>query len=178
MIDTTIHSSANVDGETIRFAVDRCSLGAILAAGSERGLCAIMLGDEPDSLVGNLRERFPHAQVTEGGEETKQMLAKVIRFVEAPAAGLDLPLDPRGTPFQQRVWQALREVPAGATVSYGEIAKRIGQPREAKEVAEACAANAIAVAIPCHRVLRADGSISGYRWGVKRKRALLAREAA
>lgn len=176
MTNTTI--PANIDGETIRFATGPCALGLILAAISKDGLCAILFGDESNGLVRALRDRFPHATLIEGGDETGQALAQIARFIESPAQGLNLPLDPRGTPFQRLVWKALRDVPAGATVSYGEIAKRIGQPRGAKDVAEACAANAIAVAIPCHRVVRADGSISGYRWGVRRKRALLAREAA
>lgn len=176
MTEATIPT--NIDGETIRFATGPCSLGLVLAATGENGLCAILFGDELGQLVRDLRDRFPHARLTEGGEEANRMFAQVVRFIERPAQGLDLPLDARGSPFQQRVWKTLREVPAGITVSYGQIAKRIGQPKGAKDVAEACAANAIAVAIPCHRVVRADGSISGYRWGVKRKRALLAREAA
>ena len=169
---------ANVDGETIRFATGPCSLGLILAAMSNDGLCAVLFGDESNQLVRDLRDRFPHANLIEGGHEASQVLAQIAGFIEKPTQGLNLSLDPRGTPFQQCVWKALRDVPTGATVSYGEIAKRIGQPSGAKEVAEACAANAIAVAIPCHRVVKADGSISGYRWGVARKRALLAREAA
>lgn len=168
----------NVDGETIRFAADPCSLGLVLAATSENGLCAILFGNEMNQLVRDLQGRFPHANLNEGGHEASQALAQIVGFIERPTQGLDLPLDPRGTPFQQLVWKALRDVPAGTTASYGEIAKRIGRPKEAKEVAEACAVNPIAVAIPCHRIVKADGSISGYRWGVKRKRALLAREAA
>lgn len=176
MMNTTI--PANVDSEAIRFAIGPCSLGLILAAASENGLCAILFGDAQGQLVRDLQDRFPHARLIEGGEDAKRMLALVVGFIEKPAQGLDLPLDARGTPFQQRVWSALREVPAGATASYGEIAKRIGRPKEAKEVAEACGMNPVAVAIPCHRIVKADGSISGYRWGVRRKRALLAREAA
>jgi AraC family transcriptional regulator of adaptative response/methylated-DNA-[protein]-cysteine methyltransferase len=178
MTDQTIPLSSGTDGEAIRYDTGGCSLGTVLVAASERGLCAIMLGDEPTPLIADLRARFPHAQVTEDTVAMRKMLAGVTRLVETPALGLDLPLDARGTPFQRYVWQALSEVPAGATASYGEIAKRIGRPKEAKEVAEACAANPLAVAIPCHRIVKADGSISGYRWGVKRKRALLAREAA
>lgn len=169
---------ANVDGETIRFATGPCALGLILAATSKDGLCAVLFGDESRALIRDLRDRFPHANLIEGGPDAGQALEQIVGFIEKPVRKLDLPLDPRGTPFQQQVWQALRDVPAGTTVSYGEIAKRIGRPKEAKEVAEACAANAIAVAIPCHRIVKADGSISGYRWGVRRKRALLAREAA
>lgn len=174
----TISLSAGTGSETIRFTTGFCAMGMILAATSEKGLCAILFGDAPGILVADLRTRFPHAQLVDGGQEMGAVLAQVVRFVEKPILGLDLILDPRGTPFQLRVWQALREVPAGATVSYGTIAARLGQPKAAKDVAEACAANPLAVAIPCHRVLRADGSISGYRWGTKRKRALLAREAA
>ncbi len=176
MTNTTI--PANIDGETIRFATGSCSLGLILAATSKDGLCAVLFGDESGELVRDLRNRFPHAGLIESDHEASQALAQIVDFIESPTQELGLALDPRGTPFQQRVWKALRDVPAGDTVSYGEIAKRIGQPGSAKDVAEACSANAIAVAIPCHRVVRADGSISGYRWGVRRKRALLAREAA
>ena len=178
MTDRTLPSPACTNGETIRFATGRCPLGAIVIAASEKGLCAVLLGDNPSALLTNLRNRFPHAHIAEGAEETQTMLSDVVRMMETPARALDLPLDARGTPFQHLVWEALREVPAGATVSYGAIAKRIGRPKEAKDVAEACAANPLAVVIPCHRVVKADGSISGYRWGVKRKRALLAREAA
>lgn len=161
----------------IRFAVGECSLGAILVANSAKGVCAILLGDDPNALVRDLRDRLPQAELIGGDAEFERLVAKVIGFVEAPDAGLDLPLDLRGTEFQRRVWQKLREIPAGATVTYGEIAKRIGQPKAAQEVAAACASNALAVAIPCHRVVKSDGSLSGYRWGVARKRRLLAREA-
>jgi AraC family transcriptional regulator of adaptative response/methylated-DNA-[protein]-cysteine methyltransferase len=161
----------------IRFAVGECSLGSILAASSEKGVCAILLGEDPDALVRNLQDRFPRADLIGGDAEFEQLVAKVVSFVESPALGLDLPLDVRGTAFQQRVWQALRKIPAGSTVSYGEIAKRIGAPRSVRAVAQACAANSLAVAIPCHRVVRNDGSLAGYRWGVERKRALLDKEA-
>ncbi|MHB1058990.1 MAG: bifunctional DNA-binding transcriptional regulator/O6-methylguanine-DNA methyltransferase Ada [Rhodanobacter sp.] len=161
----------------IRFAIGECSLGAILVAQSERGVCAILFGDDPDALARDLQDRFPRANLIGGDRAFEQLVATVVGFVEAPALGLDLPLDVRGTAFQQRVWQALRDIPAGATVSYSEIARRIGSPRAVRAVAGACAANMLAVAIPCHRVVRNDGGLSGYRWGVERKRVLLAREA-
>jgi AraC family transcriptional regulator of adaptative response/methylated-DNA-[protein]-cysteine methyltransferase len=161
----------------IRFAVGECSLGSILVAQSARGVCAILMGDDPDELARDLQDRFAHARLVGGDAEFEQLIAKVVGFVEAPRLGLDLPLDVRGTAFQQRVWQALREIPVGKTVSYTDLAKRIGLPKSVRAVAQACAANALAVAIPCHRVVRNDGALSGYRWGVERKRALLEREA-
>lgn len=161
----------------IRFAVAQCSLGALLVASSERGVCAILLGDHPEALLEDLQIRFPKAQLLGGEAEYEAVVAKVIGFVEAPAKGLDLPLDIRGTAFQQRVWQALSEIPAGSTASYAQIAQRIGTPNAVRAVAGACAANALAVAIPCHRVVRTDGGLSGYRWGIARKRELLDREA-
>ncbi len=161
----------------IRFAIGECSLGSILVARSERGVCAILLGDDPESLARELQDRFPRATLIGGDAGFEELVAKVVGLVEAPGLGLDLPLDVRGTAFQQRVWLALREIPAGSTASYGEIARRIGSPRSARAVAHACAANALAVAIPCHRVVRNDGDLSGYRWGVERKRTLLRREA-
>lgn len=162
----------------LRFAVGECSLGAILVAASERGVSAILLGDDADALLRDLQDRFPNAQLIGGDSEFEQWVATVVGFVEAPQLGLDLPLDVRGTAFQQRVWQALREIPAGATASYGEIARRISATRAVRAVAGACAANCLAVAIPCHRVIRNDGGLAGYRWGIERKRALLEREAA
>jgi len=164
-------------GAAIRFAVGECSLGSILVAATDKGVCAILLGDKPEALVRELEDRFPKATLIGGDKDFEQWVAKVVGFVEAPALGLDLPLDVRGTAFQQRVWQALRKIPAGATVTYSQIAQRIGLPKAVRAVAQACASNAIAVAIPCHRVVRNDGSLSGYRWGVERKRALLDREA-
>ncbi|MES2718316.1 MAG: bifunctional DNA-binding transcriptional regulator/O6-methylguanine-DNA methyltransferase Ada [Pseudomonadota bacterium] len=161
----------------LRFAVGQCSLGAILVARSEVGLCAILLGDDPDALARELQDRFPRARLVGGDAGFEQWVARVVGFVEAPAIGLDLPLDIRGTAFQQRVWQALQAVPPGETVSYAEVARRIGAPAATRAVAQACGANALAVAIPCHRVVRHDGALSGYRWGVERKRALLEREA-
>jgi AraC family transcriptional regulator, regulatory protein of adaptative response / methylated-DNA-[protein]-cysteine methyltransferase len=161
----------------IRFALGQCSLGAILVAATERGVCAIALGDDPDALLRDLEDRFPHAELIGGDRDFEQLVAKIVGLIERPGAHADLPLDIRGTAFQQRVWAALTRIPAGKTLSYGELAKRIGAPQAVRAVAGACAANKIAVAIPCHRVVRNDGSISGYRWGVERKRALLAREA-
>jgi AraC family transcriptional regulator of adaptative response/methylated-DNA-[protein]-cysteine methyltransferase len=161
----------------IRFAVGECSLGAILVAQSERGVCAILLGDDPNELARDLQDRFPRADLIGGDGDFEQLVAQVVGFVEAPELGLDLPLDVRGTAFQQRVWQALREIPPGQTASYTDIANRIGAPKAVRAVAGACAANALAVAIPCHRVVRNDGGLSGYRWGVERKRALLKKEA-
>ena len=163
-------------GMTIRFAVGECSLGSILVAASDKGVCAIMMGDDPDVLTKDLQNRFPKANLIGGDRDFEATIAEVVGFVEAPKIGLNLPLDVRGTAFQQRVWQALREIPAGSTASYSEIAGRIGLPRAVRAVAQACASNAIAVAIPCHRVLRTDRSLSGYRWGVERKRALLKSE--
>ena len=161
----------------IRFAVGECSLGSILVAQSEKGVCAILLGDDPDQLARDLQDRFPRANLIGADAEFEKLVAKIVGFVEAPAMGLDLPLDVRGTAFQQRVWQALRKIPVGSTASYSDIAQRIGAPKSVRAVAQACAANAIALAIPCHRVIRHDGAVSGYRWGVERKRALLEREA-
>jgi AraC family transcriptional regulator of adaptative response/methylated-DNA-[protein]-cysteine methyltransferase len=169
---------AGGSGETIRFAVGACSLGAILVAATGKGICAILIGDEPDALVRDLQDRFPCAELVGADGAFERTVALVVGLVEAPGVGLDLPLDVRGTAFQQRVWQALREIPAGQTVSYTELAERVGLPAGARAVAGACAANALAVAIPCHRVVRNDGAISGYRWGVERKQALLEREGS
>jgi len=165
-------------GTTIRFALAQCSLGAILVACSQRGICAIALGEDPDGLARALQDQFPKAELIGGDAEFERLVAQVVGVVEAPAHGLDLPLDVRGTAFQQRVWQTLREIPPGTTASYAEIAERIGRPKAVRAVAQACAANPIAVAIPCHRVVRRDGDLAGYRWGVERKRELLRREAA
>ncbi|WP_211845338.1 bifunctional DNA-binding transcriptional regulator/O6-methylguanine-DNA methyltransferase Ada [Pseudomonas aeruginosa] len=163
-------------GAAIRFAIGQCSLGAILVAQSQRGICAILLGEEPEPLLRELQDQFPRAQLLGGDADFERLVAQVVGFVESPQLGLDLPLDVRGTAFQERVWQALREIPPGSTASYAQIAERIGAPRAVRAVAQACAANRIAVAIPCHRVVRRDGDISGYRWGVERKRELLRRE--
>jgi len=163
-------------GEAIRFAVGECSLGSILVAASEKGVCAISLGNSPDKLVKDLQNSFSKAQLIGGDIQFEQVVAKVVGFVEAPKVGLDLPLDVRGTAFQRRVWRALREIPFGSTASYSDVARRIGSPKAIRAVAGACASNRIAVAIPCHRVLRIGGALSGYRWGIERKRALLTRE--
>lgn len=160
----------------IKFAVGACALGAVLVAASEKGVCAILLGDDPEILLNSLQDQFPRARLLGGDRDFERLAAKVIAFVEAPRGGLDLPLDIQGTAFQHRVWEALRRIPVGATASYADIAEAIGAPKSVRAVARACAANRLAVAIPCHRVVRTDGSLSGYRWGIARKRALLARE--
>jgi AraC family transcriptional regulator of adaptative response/methylated-DNA-[protein]-cysteine methyltransferase len=164
--------------EEIRFAVGETSLGTILVASSKKGVASILLGDDPNQLVHELQDRFPKARLIGADRKYEALVAHVIGFIEAPRIGLDLPLDVRGTAFQRRVWQALQGVPIGQTVSYTEIARRIGSPRAVRAVACACAANQLAVAIPCHRVVRNNGSLSGYAWGVERKQALLTREAA
>ncbi len=165
-------------GAEIRFALGSCALGAVLVAQTQRGICAILMGDDPDALVRDLQDRFPKAHIVGAADGLEQVVAQVVGLVESPARGLDLPLDVRGTAFQARVWQALQAVPCGSTVNYTQLAQRIGSPKAVRAVAQACAANPIAVAIPCHRVVRRDGDISGYRWGVDRKRALLLREGA
>lgn len=164
-------------GTEIHFAVAECSLGSILVAQSTIGVCAILMGDDPGALVRDLQDRFPKARLIGGDKKFEKLVAKVIGFVEAPNKGISLPLDIRGTAFQHRVWEALRRIPPGATASYTEIAERIGNPNAVRAVARACAANTLAVVIPCHRVVRNDGSLSGYRWGIERKRALLDKEA-
>jgi len=163
--------------EQIKFAVGQTSLGAILIASSTKGIASILLGDDPDALVRNVQDRFPKACLIGADREYETLISRVVGFVENPSIGLDLPLDVRGTVFQQRVWQALQEIPVGETMSYSEIARRIGLPNSVRAVAGACAANHLAVAIPCHRVVRNDGALSGYAWGVERKQALLDREA-
>ena len=164
--------------ETLHFAVGQSSLGAILVASSAKGVAAILLGDDPDGLLRDLQDRFPHATLVGGDAGYEERVAQVVGLVENPALGIDLPLDIRGTAFQQRVWQALRQIPPGVTLSYSDVAEQIGAPGAVRAVAGACAANRIALAIPCHRVVRSDGAISGYRWGVERKRALIERERA
>jgi len=161
----------------IRFAVGECALGSILVAKSEKGVCAILLGDDPDLLVRDLQDRFTRARLIGGDLEFEGLVGRVVGLIEAPELGLDLPLDIRGTAFQQRVWAALCEIPAGTTATYSDIARKIGAPKSVRAVAGACAANALAVAIPCHRVVKSDGTLSGYRWGVERKRVLIDREA-
>ena len=155
---------------TIFFSTGRCALGTVLVAQNERGVCAILLGDDPRRLERELAACFPEAKLHQA---ESALLEKVVSFIERPGAALDLALDIQGSDFEQRVWRALQGIPAGSTVAYGELAARIGAPGAAKEVGEACAANRLAVAIPCHRVVRKDGALAGYRWGVRRKRALL-----
>jgi AraC family transcriptional regulator of adaptative response/methylated-DNA-[protein]-cysteine methyltransferase len=163
-------------GQDIRYAIPECSLGLVLIAASEKGVCAILFGDDPEELGRELQDQLPHARLIGGDKPFQELTAKVVSFVEDPAKGIDLPLDIRGTAFQHRVWEALRHIPVGSTASYAEIAKKIGAPKAVRAVARACATNRIAVAIPCHRVVRSDGALSGYRGGVERKRALLAKE--
>ena len=164
-------------GMKIYFALAICSLGNVLVAQSPMGICAIFLGDDPEQLLQDLQDKFPQAELIGGDAEFEQLIAHVIGFIEAPEIGFNLPLDIRGTAFQQRVWQALRDIPVGKTVSYSEVAEKIGQPKAVRAVASACAANMLAVVIPCHRVVRNDGSLSGYRWGIDRKQALLLKES-
>lgn len=158
-------------------ATGPCSLGVVLVAWSAHGLRAILLGDDAGALTADLQQRFPETPCLTAAPEAATPLAQVIDLIEAPRQRPAFLLDLRGTPFQQRVWQALQMIPPGQTASYTDIATRIGAPRAVRAVAAACAANALAVVIPCHRVRRRDGALSGYRWGVERKRALLAREA-
>lgn len=167
---------AGGNGATVRFAIGDCSLGHILVASSARGVCMIAIGDDPDVLIRDLQDRFRSAEIVGGDAAYEKTVAAVIALVEEPTGSFDLPLDIRGTAFQQRVWRALREIPAGETASYAEIAKAIGAPKSFRAVAQACGANKLAVIIPCHRVVRNDGAISGYRWGVERKKSLLKRE--
>lgn len=163
-------------GEQIRHAVEPCALGWVLVAATRRGVCAIEFGDDALALEGRLRERFPQAQFEAADTELGRWVALVLRYLEQPQGALALPLDVQGTVFQHRVWQALQAIPAGETASYAEIAERIGQPGAARAVGRACAGNPAAVAIPCHRAVRADGKLSGYRWGSARKAELLRRE--
>jgi AraC family transcriptional regulator of adaptative response/methylated-DNA-[protein]-cysteine methyltransferase len=164
-------------GETIRFAIGKSSLGLVLSAATLKGVCAIFLGDNLVKLARDLEHRFPKAKILRGDRDFERTVAAAIALVENPGSSPDLPLDIRGTLFQQKVWCALTKIPLGKTVTYAEIARRIGHRSAARAVAGACAANTIAVAIPCHRVVRADGGLSGYRWGVERKRALLRKES-
>ncbi len=162
--------------ERIRFALGDCSLGSILVAASERGVCAIALGDEPEPLLRELEGQFPRAELIGGDRHFERLVARVVGLVERPERDDKLPLDIRGTAFQERVWRALRRIEPGSTLSYRQLAQRIGEPTTVRAVARACASNRLAVAIPCHRVVRTDGALSGYRWGVERKRRLLERE--
>lgn len=167
----------NGEGVDIRFAVAQCSLGALLVAASSTGICEIALDEDPDRLVKNLQDRFKAAKLIGADPRFESWVADVVGFVEDPARGLDLPLDVRGTAFQRKVWEALCEIPLGETATYAQVAERIGTPGAVRAVARACATNNIALAIPCHRVVRTDGSLAGYRWGIDRKRELIAREA-
>jgi AraC family transcriptional regulator, regulatory protein of adaptative response / methylated-DNA-[protein]-cysteine methyltransferase len=167
------------DGGTkakIYFAVGLCSMGSILAAQTERGVCAILIGDDPEQLVQDLQDRFPKATLVGDTPEYEELMSKIVGLVENPNTGFGLPLDIRGTAFQKQVWNALQQIPPGTTATYAEIAANIGMPKAVRAVAQACGANSLAIAIPCHRVIRNDGSLSGYRWGVERKRTLLQRE--
>jgi AraC family transcriptional regulator of adaptative response/methylated-DNA-[protein]-cysteine methyltransferase len=165
-------------GVAIRFAVGQCSLGAILVAATDKGLCAVEFGDDPQALLRGLEDRFPKARLIGADERFERLVAEVVGAVEDPRKASSLPLDVRGTAFQERVWQALRAIPPGKRASYAEIALAIGAPKATRAVAQACGANPAAVAIPCHRVVRMDGGLGGYKWGVARKEALLAVEAA
>lgn len=164
-------------GERIRFGVAECSLGWLMVAATDHGVCDIEFGDQPEALATQLRSRFPAADVQQAGPEFASVVSAVVATIEEPGQAREIPLDIRGTAFQERVWNALRDVPPGTTVSYAELAGQIGRPEAVRAVAQACAANKLAVAVPCHRVVRSDGSLSGYRWGVERKRAILEREA-
>jgi AraC family transcriptional regulator of adaptative response/methylated-DNA-[protein]-cysteine methyltransferase len=175
-VDAEIRTPSALATEEIQFTIGTSSLGAVLVARSAKGICAVLFGDERRALRRDLQRRFPGAALTDGDATLGELAAEVIAFVESPTGSLNVPIDMRGTQFQRTVWQALREIPGGSTVSYSDIANRIGATA-AQDVAEACAANALAVVIPCHRVIKKDGTLSGYRWGVERKRALLAREA-
>jgi AraC family transcriptional regulator of adaptative response/methylated-DNA-[protein]-cysteine methyltransferase len=175
---TRAPTAGTADGVVIHFAIGESTLGSVLVATSGKGICAILLGDDPVVLLDDLHARFPYADINSGDANLTRLVAKVIGFVEAPTVGLDCPLDIKGTAFQRRVWQVLRDIPAGSTASYADVAAKLGSPKAVRAVAQACARNSIAVAIPCHRVVRSDGALSGYRWGVARKKALLEKEAA
>ena len=162
----------------ILFSTGECIFGAVLVARSDRGVCAILLGDDPRALERDLRQRFPEHEVCDAYVGLEPLVSEVVRFLAAPHTRLELALDLRGSALEQRVWNALREIPPGATESYSGVARRLGVETTAKEVGKACAANPLAAAVPCHRVVRKDGSLGGYRWGLRRKRALLERERA
>ena len=175
--DTEASTQSGQVKTLIQYGTSECSFGSVLVASSERGICAILLGDNSEALLEEAQRRFPKTQLIDSGQEIQNVLAEVVGFLKAPGARWSLPLDVQGTAFQQSVWAALLEIPSGSTTTYTQIATQIGRPQSIRAVAQACAANPIAVAIPCHRVLRRDGSLAGYRWGVERKRALLARES-
>lgn len=165
-------------GESIRYAVEPCALGVIIVAATPKGVCGIEFGDSAHALIDRLRQRFPKATFEPGDPTFRQWFGQVLAYIDHPSGLLDLPLDIQGTVFQRRVWQALRDIPSGSTSSYADVAAAIGQPKAVRAVAQACANNQLAVAVPCHRVVRSDGSLSGYRWGTARKAELLRREAA
>jgi AraC family transcriptional regulator of adaptative response/methylated-DNA-[protein]-cysteine methyltransferase len=175
---TALRTLERLPAEPLGFALAASSLGRLLVAASGKGVRAILIGDGPDELLNDLRRRFPDALLTKGDRRAERLAAAVAAYVDNPAAGLSIDLDPRGTDFERTVWNALRDIPPGATQSYGRVARRIGRPTAARAVARACAANNIAVAVPCHRVVASSGALSGYRWGVERKRALLEKEGA
>jgi AraC family transcriptional regulator, regulatory protein of adaptative response / methylated-DNA-[protein]-cysteine methyltransferase len=173
----TVRRTSVTVREEIRFAVGQTTLGAILVASSATGIAAILIGDDPEALTRELQDRFPNVRLIGADRDYESLVARIVGLVDTPGNTLDLPLDVRGTAFQRRVWQALQKIPVGKKVTYAEVARRIGLPKAVRAVASACAANKIAVAIPCHRVVRTDGSLSGYAWGIERKRLLLEREA-
>ncbi|MBT0723151.1 methylated-DNA--[protein]-cysteine S-methyltransferase [Rosenbergiella sp. S61] len=173
---TPKNSRRGAQGITIYFALGQCSIGIVLVAQSEKGVCAIYLGEKPVSLINQLLQQFPHAILMGDDSHYEQLVAEVIGYIEQPLSTWRLPLDIQGTVFQERVWRALRQIPLGSTASYSDIAEQLGSPKAVRAVAQACAANRLAVVIPCHRVIKRDGQLSGYRWGIARKEALLARE--
>ena len=164
-------------GVSIRYAVVQSYLGWVLVAATDRGICRIEFGDAPKALRARLKTSFPQAELQANDPNFQKLLVQVLGFLEKPEQGLGLPLDIQGTAFQRRVWTALQDIPAGTTVSYGDIADQIGNPKAARAVAQACGSNNIAVAIPCHRMVHSDGGLGGYRWGIERKRAILERES-
>lgn len=176
--NTAEDSRAAVSNEVkeVRYATAQSALGWLLVARSDRGVCAVLLGNDPRELEEDLRSRMPSAKLEVGDEACAYIAATIAAHVENPSVPLDFTLDTRGTPFQLRVWKALRAIPAGMTISYSELARQVGTPEAVRAVASACGANPIALAVPCHRVVSKDGSLGGYRWGVERKHALLQRE--
>ena len=175
--EAPVNTQQDAPSGEIAFAIGTSTLGTVLLASSARGVCAILIGSEEAELVADLAARFPENRVVSDERKLAGEVEKVVAFIEDPTTDLDFELDIYGTPFQRRVWGALCAIPSGSTVTYAALARRIGEPEAVRAVANACAANAIALAIPCHRAVRSDGTLSGYRWGVERKRALLAREA-
>lgn len=174
---TPAHGSATGERRSIEFSIERCSLGHVLVAATPAGLCAVLLGDDREALQAELQRRFPEVTLVPAGSALQRQASRVRRAIEQPTRKVTLPLDLHGTAFQQRVWRALQRIPSGRTTSYGQLARSLGMPRAVRAVASACGANPVAVLIPCHRVLGSDGKLTGYRWGLQRKRALLEREA-